>query len=220
MPPEKVRGMFDGLRLPANGRQEPERVAPERKKAADPEEVLRRARTKALVRHARVVNAIFEAQERGGRASPEQVTELQDARKAFEEVRPYGSHDAEAAYKKNPELAQEAATGQVNRAIRTLQLETELRTDPQRRADRAGRRTSAAIRSDAPAAAHCAEPAAASSAESAAAQCRTDFSSLRSTAPVPALHRFQPAAPHRSRFQHRTGSGPQRRTGSSPPAPL
>ena len=123
--PEKVRGMFDGLRLPANGGQEPERVAPERKKAADPEEVLRRARTKALVRHARVVNAIFEAQERGGRASPEQVTELQDARKAFEEVRPYGSHDAEAAYKKNPELAQEAATGQVNRAIRTLQLETE-----------------------------------------------------------------------------------------------
>src|SRR5581483_7320368 len=42
----------------------------------------------------------------------------------------------EAAYKRNPELAQEAATGRVNRAIRALQLETELRTDPQRRADR------------------------------------------------------------------------------------
>ena len=134
--PEKVRGMFDGLRLPADGGQEPERAAPEREKAEDPEEALRRARTKALVRHARAVDAIFEAQERGGRASPEQVTELQEARKAFEEVRPYGSHDAEAAYKKNPELASEAATGQVNRAIRALQLETELRTDPQRRADR------------------------------------------------------------------------------------
>jgi Ti-type conjugative transfer relaxase TraA len=94
------------------------------------------ARTKALVRHARAVDAIFEAQERGGRASPEQVTELQDARKAFEEVRPYGPHDAEAAYKKDPELASEAATGQVNRTVRALQLETELRTDPQRRADR------------------------------------------------------------------------------------
>jgi Ti-type conjugative transfer relaxase TraA len=133
--PEKVRGMFDGLRLPADG-QEPERAAPERKKAADPEEALRRARTRALVRHARAVGAIFEAQERGGRASPEQVTELQDARKAFEEVRPYGPHDAEAAYKKNPELASEAATGQVNRTVRALQLETELRTDPQIRADR------------------------------------------------------------------------------------
>ena len=134
--PEKVRGMFDGLRLPADGGQEPERAAPEREKAADPEEALRRARTRALVRHARAVDTIFEAQERGGRASPEQVTELQDARKGFEEVRPYGPHDAEAAYKKNPELASEAATGQVNRTVRALQLETELRTDPQRRADR------------------------------------------------------------------------------------
>jgi len=134
--PEKVRGMFDGLRLPADGGQEPERAAPERKKAADPEEALRRARTRALVRHARAMDAIFEAQERGGRASPEQVTELQDARKIFEDVRPYGPHDAEAAYKKDPELASEAATGQVNRTVRALQLETELRTDPQRRADR------------------------------------------------------------------------------------
>jgi hypothetical protein len=133
--PEKVRGMFDGLRLPADG-QAQERAAPEREKAADPEEALRRARTKALVRHARAVDAIFEMQEQGGRASPEQVTELQDARKAFEEVRPYGPHDAEAAYKKNPALASEAATGQVNRTVRALQLETELRTDPQIRADR------------------------------------------------------------------------------------
>ena len=129
--PEKVRGMFDGLRLPADGRQ-----GPEREKAADPEEALRRARTRALVRHARAVDAIFEMQEQDGKANPEQVKELQEARKVFEEVRPYGSHDAEAAYKKNPELAQEAATGRVNRAVRALQLETELRTEPQIRADR------------------------------------------------------------------------------------
>ncbi|MDX3966316.1 MAG: Ti-type conjugative transfer relaxase TraA [Bradyrhizobium sp.] len=129
--PEKVRGMFDGLRLPAPSGQRPERKVEE-----DPEAALRRARGRALVRHARAVDAIFEAQERGGRANPEQVTELQDARKAFEEVRPYGSHDAEAAYKKNPELAAEAASGDARRAIRALQLETELRTDPGLRADR------------------------------------------------------------------------------------
>jgi len=86
--------------------------------------------------HARAVNVIFEAQERGGKASPEQVKELHEARQVFEEVRPYGSHDAEAAYKKNPELANEAASGRVNRAVRALQLETELRIDPGRRADR------------------------------------------------------------------------------------
>ncbi|WP_316213471.1 MULTISPECIES: Ti-type conjugative transfer relaxase TraA [unclassified Bradyrhizobium] len=134
--PEKVRGMFDGLRLPADGGRGPERAAPERKVAEDPETTLRRARTKALIRHARAVDAIFEMQKRSGKASPELVKELQEAREVFEEVRPYGSHDAEAAYKKNPELALEAASGSPARAIRALQLETELRTDPQRRADR------------------------------------------------------------------------------------
>ena len=156
--PEKVRNMFDGLRSPEDvpgpdGGRRPEREtperersgtgaerreteAPERKVAEDPEKELRRVRTRALVRHARAVDAIFEAQEMGGKASPEQVKELQKARQVFEEVRPYGSHDAEAAYKKNPELVREAAGGRVNRAVRALQLETELRIDPGRRADR------------------------------------------------------------------------------------
>ena len=70
------------------------------------------------------------------RQSPEQVKELQKARRVFEELRPYGSHDAEAAYKKNPELASEAAGGRVNRLVRALQLETELRVDLSRCADR------------------------------------------------------------------------------------
>jgi Ti-type conjugative transfer relaxase TraA len=156
--PEKVRNMFDGLRSPSDvpgpdGGRRPEREtperersgvgalrreteAPERRVADEPEKELRRVRTRALVRHARAVDAIFEAQEMGGEASPEQVKELQMARRDFEEVRPYGSHDAETAYKKNPELVREAAGGRVNRVVRALQLETELRIDPGRRADR------------------------------------------------------------------------------------
>ena len=151
--PEKLRGIFDGLRPPADGAPgsdgvpQPEResagiearretATPAREVAEAPEEALRKVRTRALIRHARAVDTIFEAQELGGRAGPEQVKELQEARKAFEDVRPYGSHDAEAAYKKNPGLASEAATGRTARAIRALQLETELRTDPSRRADR------------------------------------------------------------------------------------
>jgi hypothetical protein len=156
--PEKVReridGLLEGLRSPGDGAaggnavQPPERgiggvdaarrepAAPAKEVAYDPEAALRRVRTKALVRHARAVDAIFEAQEMGGKASPEQVKELQKARRAFEDVRPYGSHDAEAAYKKDPDLAREAGSGRVNRAIRALQLETELRIDPSRRADR------------------------------------------------------------------------------------
>jgi hypothetical protein len=140
--PERVRNMFDGLRpsaeaVPGTGSaRRPQREAPEGKVVEDPEAALRKARTKALIRHARAVNAIFDMQDRGGKASPEQVKELQEARKVFEQVRPYGSHDAEAAYKKNPELALEAASGNSARAIRALQLETELRTNPSRRADR------------------------------------------------------------------------------------
>jgi hypothetical protein len=156
--PEKVRNMFDGLRSPSDvpgpdGGRRPERETPEmertetraerretevpeRKVAQDPEKELRRVRTRALVRHARAVDATFDMQELGFEASPEQVKELEEARKAFEAVRPYGSHDAEAAYKKNPELALEAASGKLARAVRALQLETELRIDPGRRADR------------------------------------------------------------------------------------
>jgi Ti-type conjugative transfer relaxase TraA len=134
--PEKVRAMFDGVRPPADAGQGPERGAPEMKAAEDPEEALRRARTRALVRHARAVDAIFSAQHAGGEADPAQRLDLKDARKAFEDVRPYGWRDAEAAYMKDPSLAREAGGGRVNRAIRALQLETEIRTDPQRRADR------------------------------------------------------------------------------------
>lgn len=152
--PEKVRSMFDGLRLSADGapgadvpgrpeegradsvgpQREP--ASPAREDADDPELAMRRARTDALKRHARAVDGIFSADDTGGKASPDRVRELTDARKAFEEVRPHGWRDAEAAYVKDPELAREAGSGRVNRAIRALQLETEIRTDPQRRADR------------------------------------------------------------------------------------
>jgi Ti-type conjugative transfer relaxase TraA len=134
--PEKVRDLFDGLRFPTAGADVRGPAAPERKVVEDPEAELRRARTKALIRHARAVDEIFAAQEAGDRWSPAQARELNAARNAFEEVRPHGWRDAEAAYKQNPELAREAGSGQVRRAVQALQLETELRTDPQRRADR------------------------------------------------------------------------------------
>ena len=85
--PEKLRdrvdGLLDGLRAPGDGVpggnavQPPERgnagaeaarrepAAPAKEVTDDPEAALRRARTKALVRHARAVDAIFEAQENG-----------------------------------------------------------------------------------------------------------------------------------------------------------
>jgi hypothetical protein len=156
---EAVDGLLDGLRQPGEAapgpevRPRPERqeerrgpdrpapqgiggrrdtAAPQRAAAADREPELRKARTRALIRHARAVDAIFASGDAGRRGSADQIRELTDARKIFEKVRPYGWRDAEAAYSKDPDLAREAGTGRVNRAIRALQLETELRNDPDR----------------------------------------------------------------------------------------
>ncbi|MBZ9709313.1 Ti-type conjugative transfer relaxase TraA [Mesorhizobium sp. ESP7-2] len=108
--------------------------------AVESEAVLRSARTKALVLHARALDAILSTGNADGQGSPEQMRELRDARSAFDKVRPHGWRDAEAAYVKNPELVREAAAGRVNRIVLALQLETEIRTgldiDPGRRADR------------------------------------------------------------------------------------
>jgi hypothetical protein len=151
--PEKVRGMFDGLSHSTDGSpgsdaiRQPEResagakahhgsAAPAREIPDDREAVLRRARTEALKRHARACDAILEAKRQGLTLSVEQRRELGVARRAFDEVRPHGWEDAEAAYSKDNSLAREAGSGRVNRTIRALQLETEIRTDPNRRADR------------------------------------------------------------------------------------
>lgn len=115
---------------PTDQRPQPDELAEAREAA------LRPARALALIRHAEAVHAVFEMQAEGGKASPEQLRTLNRARDAFEALRPDGWRDAEAAYLKDPTLARDAAKGQTSRAIRALQLETELRTDPLARADR------------------------------------------------------------------------------------
>lgn len=152
--PERLRNMFDGRRPSADGAPDfdatpkPEREEPEREDlrlksasltretAEDGQAALRKARTDALVRHVRVVDAIFSDEGAANKANPKLLRELADTRKAFEAVWPHGWRDAEAAYVKNPELVGEAAGGRINRAVRALQLETEIRTDPSRRAGR------------------------------------------------------------------------------------
>ncbi|MFD1943775.1 Ti-type conjugative transfer relaxase TraA [Paradevosia shaoguanensis] len=135
-----VRELRDGAEGPereATGRgirQEIEAAAQDA--GIDSEDALRHARRMALIRHAHAVGQVFNAEDAGGKASPAQWEELVDSRRAFDEVRPFGWQDGEAAYAKDESLAHEAGSGKVNRAIRALQLETEIRTSPERRADR------------------------------------------------------------------------------------
>jgi Ti-type conjugative transfer relaxase TraA len=153
--PEKTRSMFDGLRLSVDAMpghdmvQQPERgiagqdadsEAAIRAKEVeiDPEQAIRRARGLAFVRHARAVDAIFKAQAHDIAASPEQIEELHEARAAFNDLRPHGSYDAEAVYKRNPGFAADVASDNPDRAAparRALQLETQMRKNPDLRAD-------------------------------------------------------------------------------------
>jgi len=133
----EIRDGAEGLERETTGRgvrREVEAVAQDT--GIDPEDALRHARRTALIRHAHAVGQVFDAEDAGSKASPAQWDELVDSRKAFDAVRPYGWQDAEAAYAKDESLAHEAGSGKVNRAIRALQLETEIRTGPERRADR------------------------------------------------------------------------------------
>ncbi|RWE79662.1 Ti-type conjugative transfer relaxase TraA [Mesorhizobium sp.] len=161
---DRIEGLLDGLRSPVDAEPGQDRghqpgredgraqsgdagAVPGREGSArgaqreadapvDLEAALRRARTRALVRHARALDAVTRTGNADGQGSPEQMRELRDARDAFEKVRPHGWRDVEAAYVKNPELVREAGAGRINRIVRALQLETEIRTDPGRRADR------------------------------------------------------------------------------------
>jgi len=130
----KVRGMFDGLRLTvaplAGERAQAAPVpghAPElgRTPDDDPDKEARRTRSNALRRHARAYDAVFGA---SGNATPGQLRELDDARAAFDKVRPFGVHDAEAAYAKDPSIAVDVSQGLADRINKAIRLEGELRT--------------------------------------------------------------------------------------------
>ncbi|WP_439603862.1 Ti-type conjugative transfer relaxase TraA [Shinella sp.] len=129
--PEKMRGMFDGLRLPV---QRPEQQLPEPPQSVDRE--VRSARRRALERHARAVVSIFQSADQGLAASPVQERELSEARAELNAMRDNASRDIETAYKRDPSLAREAAGGTLGRAVEAMLHETRVRTDPMLRADR------------------------------------------------------------------------------------
>ncbi len=126
--PEKVRGLFDGLRLP----DQP--IA-----ALD-----RQARAQAAFRrHAQAVSNLLLAQEDGttinqlvdqGRYEP-LGKELGEARKELDTFGANYSRDAERAYLADQPLAHEAAGGQVRRAILAMKTEQEIRESGPSRAD-------------------------------------------------------------------------------------
>ena len=67
---------------------------------------------------------------------PEQRKAWERARDGLNAIRPHAARDLYNAFDHDPSLINEAANGKTQRAIRAMQAEAEIRTDPSLRADR------------------------------------------------------------------------------------
>jgi Ti-type conjugative transfer relaxase TraA len=119
---EQKRGRFDGLRLPA---------------ATEPKPEERRGGLAAAVqRYSRAVQDMARMTGQGLSALEYQKTARMQAGQALDAVQQFGTRDLDAAFAREPGLVSEAANGRTASVIRQMQLETELRTNPELRADR------------------------------------------------------------------------------------
>lgn len=89
----------------------------------------------AMLVHARAVSSIFRAHESGRPILADQNAELQRSRRVLDRFDQNASRDIERAYKADPPLAHQTAGGNIQRAVRAMQLETELRVSAPARAD-------------------------------------------------------------------------------------
>ena len=148
---EKARGMFDGLRLAIERQERETSPTPERlrgifvdfKPAAPVADPARTAhaerehiRRLAVQRHARAVADIWKMQEKGLPILPHHRTALDNAREAMNRSGKHAAKDMEQAYARDPALVAKASDGRIRQALRAMQLEAEIRTDPEKRADR------------------------------------------------------------------------------------
>ena len=66
----------------------------------------------------------------------DQRQELSNSRAGLDAIRPHAALDLETALANDPKLTREAADGRTAATVRAMQLEAELRVDPQLRADK------------------------------------------------------------------------------------
>ncbi|MFZ5748736.1 MAG: Ti-type conjugative transfer relaxase TraA [Pseudomonadota bacterium] len=120
--PSAKRSRFDGLKLSAPA----ERAPAERQSTLG----------SAVQRYARTVQDIGRMTEQGLPALEYQKAAQVQAAQALNAVYPHGAHHLDAVFAREPGMVGEAANGRTANAIRQMQLETELRSNPELRADR------------------------------------------------------------------------------------
>jgi Ti-type conjugative transfer relaxase TraA len=113
-------------------KSEPQRgFADARSEAATPKPAL----AAAVTRHAKIVQDMRFSHSIGDSYTAEQRAELASSRAMLDTLRPQGSRDLEAAMSAELGLIGESAKGRTQATIRAMQLEAEMRVDPQLRAD-------------------------------------------------------------------------------------
>ena len=123
--PQKARGIFD------NFRPEPRPL-----EIAPPAPTRTTDARYAVERYARALDDINRMHQRQLPSLPHQREALDKAGTALDAVRPHAQADLASAFARHPELVGPAAQGNSQPAIRAMQLEAEIRSDPARRADR------------------------------------------------------------------------------------
>ena len=123
--PTPRRGMFDGIRL------NPAVNTPD----GQPGDVSRRL-DRAVRDHARALQDAGRMTARNLQPLEYQKAALARTREALDAERTGAAADLGEAFARNPALAAEAANGRTAQAIRAMQLEAEVRADPELRADR------------------------------------------------------------------------------------
>jgi len=90
----------------------------------------------AVQRYARAVADMDRMQDRGLPVLPHQKNALAKAADRLDQIRPEAARDLASAFAENSSLVRETAEGHTQRAMRAMRLETEIRLDPDKRAER------------------------------------------------------------------------------------
>lgn len=123
--PQKARGIFDNFR-PKPRQLDTAAPAPDR--ASDTR--------RAVERYARARDDIDRMREQKLPVLPHQHDALAKAKGSLDAIGPHARRDLETAFERHPELVRSAAQGNSPAAVRAMQLEAEIRSDPYQRADR------------------------------------------------------------------------------------
>ena len=90
----------------------------------------------AVRRYARSILDIAKMRELALPILPHQIAARERAGAVLDALRPQAARDLDSVSERDPALVREAAEGRTQRAIRAMQVEAEIRTDPNLRADR------------------------------------------------------------------------------------